>query len=79
MSLSATETLPRPKAISAAVSNDVTSRTLVVRCLRTESGYSRLLWRETYALIGRLQSLGGIGRQLWASGAADRTCLRGPR
>ena len=50
---SATETLPRPKAISAAVSNDVTSRSLIVRCPETESGYGRFLWREAFALLKR--------------------------
>ena len=59
MSLSATETLPRPKAISAAVSNDVTSRSLIVRCPDTESGYGRFLWREAFALLKRDSERGG--------------------
>jgi hypothetical protein len=49
--VAATEVVPRPKAISAAVSNDVTSRSLVVRCPDTESGYGRLLWREAFAAL----------------------------
>ena len=75
MSLAATETLPRPKAISAAVTNDVTSRTLVVRLPDTESGYNRLLWREAFMAYRAAAESGWLrGRQLWASGASpDRT------
>ena len=71
MSLSATETLPRPKAISAAVANDALSRTLIVRLPDTESAYSRLLWREAFmAYRSAAESGWRRGRQLWASGAA---------
>ena len=73
MTLSATETVPRPKAISAAVSNDVTTRTLVVRCPDTESGYGRFLWREAFALLKRDSELGrGAGLYAYAWGEGDR-------
>ena len=58
MSLSATEVLPRPRAISAEVTNDVTSRSLVVRCPDTEAGYGRLLWREAYAALKKDDEVG---------------------
>jgi membrane-associated phospholipid phosphatase len=45
----ATTPIPQPYAISAAFTNDVLSRTLVVRLPETEVGYGRLLWREAYA------------------------------
>ena len=58
MSLSATEVLPRPRAISAEVTNDVTSRSLVVLCPDTEAGYGRLLWREAYAALKKDDEVG---------------------
>ena len=64
MSLFATERVPSPMAISAAVSNEVLSRTLVVRLPETEKGYTRLLWREAFGAYSRAEESG------WSGGTA---------
>jgi hypothetical protein len=59
VSLFATTTVPQPLAITAAVSNDVLSRTLVVRLPENaKSSYSALLWREAYAALKRDDEVG---------------------
>jgi hypothetical protein len=72
MTTAATETIPRPLAISAAVSNDVTWRTLVVRLPETEVGYGRLLWREAYAALKRDDEVGRADLYASALGVGDR-------
>jgi hypothetical protein len=70
----ATAPVPSPLAITAAVSNDVLSRTLVVRLPETEKGYSRLLWREAFAAYSRLISPLRASSEL-LSGANSVRCL----
>jgi hypothetical protein len=70
VSVQARERLPQPYAITAAVSNDVLSRTLVVRLPETEVGYSRLLWREAFAAYSRAEESG------WSGGTAPLWALR---
>ena len=68
MSVQARERLPQPYAITAAVSNDVLSRTLSVRLPETEVGYARLLWREAYQAYKAAKESGWSGgRPLHAS------------
>ena len=51
--------LPQPLAISAAVSNDVLSRTLVVRLPEdAKSSYAALRWREAYGALRREDEVG---------------------
>lgn len=81
MSLFATEKLPSPVAITAAVSNDVLSRTLVVRLPETEVGYARLLWREAYQAYRAAEESGWRGNTapLWATAlGADRLAYAVP-
>jgi hypothetical protein len=81
VSLYATEKLPQPHAVDCAVSNDVLSRTLVVRLPQTEAGYSKLLWREAfqaYRAAGE-SGWGGNASPLWASAlGADRLAYAVP-
>jgi hypothetical protein len=81
VSLLQTEKLPSPHAVDCAVSNDVLSRTLVVRLPQTEVGYSKLLWREAFAAYSRAEESGwsGGGSPLWASAlGADRIAYAMP-
>jgi hypothetical protein len=81
VSVQARERLPQPYAITAAVSNDVLSRTLVVRLPETEVGYSRLLWRGAFAAYSRAEESGWSGgtAPLWASAlGADRLAYAMP-
>ena len=53
----ATTPVPRPVAIDDVVTNDVVSRTLIVRRPETASGYGKLLWREAHqALVSAAES-----------------------
>jgi hypothetical protein len=77
VSLYATERVPQPYAVTCAVSNDVVSRTLVVRLPETEVGYGRLLWREAYAALKRDDEVGRS--DLYASAlGADRLAYAVP-
>jgi hypothetical protein len=58
VTLFATERLPTPLTISAAVTNDVATRTLIVRRPETASGYERLLWREAHQALTRAEDSG---------------------
>ena len=81
MSVQARERLPQPYAITTAVTNDVLSRTLVVRLPETEVGYARLLWREAFAAYSRAERSGWSGHgPVYASalGAGDRLAYAVP-
>jgi hypothetical protein len=64
VSLFATERLPQPYAIDCPVSNDVLSRTLVVRLPEKAGGYEKLLWRQAYQAYRAAEESG------WGGGAA---------
>jgi hypothetical protein len=72
VSVFATERLPQPMAVSAAVSNDILSRTLVVRLPEKAGGYEKLLWREAFQAFkaaeenGWQGGTGPCGRLPWA-------------
>ena len=75
MSRFATEKVPQPMAVVAAVSNDVLSRTLSVRLPENAGGYEKLLWREAFAAYKAAEERGWSGRvsPLWATAlGADR-------
>jgi hypothetical protein len=61
--------LPQPHAVDCVVSNDVLSRTLVVRLPQTEVGYPKLLWREAFQAYKAAEESGWGGNTspLWAS------------
>jgi hypothetical protein len=44
----ATTPLPRPRAITAPVENDISARTLVVKRPRDGSGYEAFMWRQAW-------------------------------
>jgi hypothetical protein len=53
----ATTPIPQPAAIDGVVTNDVATRTLVVRRPEDASGYQKLLWREAHqALVAAAES-----------------------
>ena len=73
MSRFATEKVPQPMAVVAAVSNDVLSRTF--ECAAARGGYEKLLWREAFAAYKAAEERGWSGRvsPLWATAlGADR-------
>jgi hypothetical protein len=77
----ATTPVPQPMAVDAAVSNDVLSRTLVVRLPETEKGYARLLWREAFRAYKAAEESGWSGgtAPLWATAlGADRIAYAMP-
>lgn len=82
MSVQARERLPQPLAITAAVTNDFPSRTLIVRLPETEVGYSRLLWREAFAAYRAAEESGWSGNTsplyAYALGAGDRIAYATP-
>jgi hypothetical protein len=81
VSLYATERLPQPYAVSAAVSNDVLSRTLVVRLPEKAGGYEKLLWRQAYQAYRAAEENGWSGgtSPLWATAlGADRLAYAMP-
>jgi hypothetical protein len=69
MSLYVTTPVPSPLAVSAAVSNDILSRTLVVRLPEKAGGYEKLLWREAFQAYRAAEENGWTGDTgpLWAS------------
>ena len=67
MSLSATETLPRPLIAVGVVVADFASRTLSVRLSDLESGYSRLLYREAFQALKLDFEAGRPGLPVYAS------------
>jgi hypothetical protein len=52
------EVLPQPKAATAVVFHDPATRTLSIRISENESGYSRLLWRESWSRLRQSQEAG---------------------
>src|SRR5215204_4898467 len=65
----ATTRLPDPLAAVAVVTNEVPSRTLVVKLADTAEGYARLLWRQGHAQLVQAQEAGrsaGVPT-VWAS------------
>jgi hypothetical protein len=77
----ATVPVPQPYAVECAVSNDILSRTLVVRLPQTEVGYARLLWREAFQAYRAAEENGwSIGTSpLWAGAlGADRLAYAVP-
>ena len=69
----ATVPVPSPYAIDCAATNDVLSRTLVVRLPETEVGYARLLWREAFAAYSTAEESG------WGGNGAETTASRSMR
>ena len=67
MSLSATETLPRPLVAVGVVVADPASRTLSVRLSDLEAGYSRLLYREAFQALKLDFEAGRPGLPVYAS------------
>jgi hypothetical protein len=55
----ATATVPRPRVIDGAVSNDVATRTLIVRRPSHLSGYEAFLWRQAHEALVLYEERGG--------------------
>jgi hypothetical protein len=74
------ETLPQPLTMDGVVSNDVSTRTLVVRRPETASGYERLSWRWAHEALVRAVESGwptAGAPFLWAHGAGQRDIAHG--
>jgi hypothetical protein len=56
--LAAATPLPSPVAVVGVVSNDLPNRTLTVKLADAADGYTKLLWRESFAALRRSEQLG---------------------
>jgi hypothetical protein len=79
VSLFATERVPSPLAVDGAVTNDVATRTLVVRRPDTAGGYGKLLWREAHAALTRAADSGWRGGHpyVWGGALGNRQIVHG--
>jgi len=69
----ATTRLPQPLAATAVVTNDVPSRTPVVRLSEAAEGYARLLWRQGHqALVKAEHGIRPGAPTVWALDARRR-------
>jgi hypothetical protein len=68
----ATEALPQPRAVTAAVFADVVSRTLTARVSESENSYSRLLWADGWRALRQAYEAG------WPDDAAPWVFCDGP-
>jgi hypothetical protein len=78
--LRATTPLPQPLTVAAPVTNDVMSRTLIVRRPRDAGGYQKLLWREAHEALRQSEEAGWpLSGAPWlsAAGAGQRDIARG--
>jgi hypothetical protein len=65
--VAATTVLPRPRAISAPVKNDVSSRTLVVSRPRDCSGHEAFMWRQAWERLANREERGwATNLPVWA-------------
>lgn len=71
--MTATEVMPRPKALTGAVFADVLSRTLTVRQAEPASGYERLLWQQGWQALRRGERAG------WPPGSAPWVYADAPK
>jgi hypothetical protein len=71
--VTATEAMPRPKALTAAVFTDVINRTATVRQAEPASGYERLLWQQGWQALRRAHEAG------WPSGGAPWVFADAPK
>jgi hypothetical protein len=71
--VTATEVMPRPKALTAAVFTDTLSRTLTVRQAEPASGYESSLWRSAWQALRRAYEAG------WPAGGAPWVFADAPK
>jgi hypothetical protein len=79
MTAMATTPVPQPVAIDGAVTNDVATRTLVVRRPETASGYQKLLWREAHQALTRAAESGWRTAHpyVWGGALGNRQIVHG--
>jgi hypothetical protein len=73
MTTAATTVLPKPLAISGAVSNESESRTLVVRRPKETTGYAAFLWRQAHEALVNAEERGWPSsmRFVWCSASGN--------
>jgi hypothetical protein len=78
VSLFATEKLPSPLVIDGIVSNEYSTRTLVVLRPDQASGYQKLAWRTAHGALSMSEQSGWRGAPfLWARGAGQTEIAHG--
>ena len=79
MTAIATTRIPTPLIVDGAVTNDVPSRTLVVRLSESAGGYAQLLWREVHQALVKAQESGWrtSAPTLWGGALGNRQIVHG--